>query len=312
MSQIDRLIRFVAVAEERSFSRAARRLNVDQPWLSRQIQQLEGELGLTLLARSTRSVELTPEGAAIYERAREMAHTVDRTLQTARGLGRSSTKQISIGVHHSSYWVPERLSILSRFRTRWPEHMIKVTSAPNDSLIDKIRDCAVDVAFVAGPLAARDDIEMLLVHQHSPRILIPAGDPLARRSSLTLSDFAGRRLVTFDPATDQARWDYFYGPFVAAGAKPVIVSEGGEALYFAARKDRCLLVNFGWAGRDEMLRKEFTVVEDVLGAPPLSYFLIRSRKTPVSIVDKFWRLAIEATRESEAPAQAEAGYRVAS
>ena len=59
MSNLDRLIRFAVVAKEMSFSKAARRLNVDQPWLSRQIQQLEAQLGFALFVRSTRRVSLT-------------------------------------------------------------------------------------------------------------------------------------------------------------------------------------------------------------------------------------------------------------
>src|SRR3546814_17438408 len=71
MSNLDRLIRFSVVAEEMSFSKAARRLNVDQPWLSRQIQQLEAQMGFPLFVRSTRRVSLTDEGEALFASAQD-------------------------------------------------------------------------------------------------------------------------------------------------------------------------------------------------------------------------------------------------
>ena len=74
---------FVAVAEERHFGRAAERLHMAQPPLSQQIRQLEAELGLTLLTRTTRRVDLTPAGAAYLERAREILGAVDAAAHEA-------------------------------------------------------------------------------------------------------------------------------------------------------------------------------------------------------------------------------------
>lgn len=88
---------FVAVAEERHFGRAAERLHMAQPPLSQQIRQLEAELGLTLLTRTTRRVDLTPAGAAYLERAREILGAVDAAAQEATSIASGRRGRLLIG-----------------------------------------------------------------------------------------------------------------------------------------------------------------------------------------------------------------------
>src|SRR5690606_39009267 len=119
MSDLDRVIRFSVVAEELSFSRAAKRLRVDQPWLSRQIQQLEAQLGFPLFVRSTRRVSLTPEGEALLVHATELARVAIQTREALKSLGRSHSSVISFGVNPYTYWVPARAKILDDFQARY-------------------------------------------------------------------------------------------------------------------------------------------------------------------------------------------------
>ncbi|MBC7276186.1 LysR family transcriptional regulator [Nocardioides sp.] len=88
---------FVAVAEERHFGRAAERLHMAQPPLSQQIRQLEAELGLTLLTRTTRRVDLTPAGAAYLERAREILGAVDAAAHEAASIASGRRGRLLIG-----------------------------------------------------------------------------------------------------------------------------------------------------------------------------------------------------------------------
>jgi DNA-binding transcriptional LysR family regulator len=88
---------FVAVAEERHFGRAAARLHMAQPPLSQQIRQLEAELGLTLLTRTTRRVDLTPAGAAYLERAREILGAVDAAAHEAASIASGRRGRLLIG-----------------------------------------------------------------------------------------------------------------------------------------------------------------------------------------------------------------------
>src|SRR5690242_638633 len=88
---------FVAVAEERHFGHAARRLHMAQPPLSQQIRQLEGELGLQLLKRTTRKVEVTAAGAAYLERAREILRAVDDAAREATRIAAGRVGRLRVG-----------------------------------------------------------------------------------------------------------------------------------------------------------------------------------------------------------------------
>src|SRR3546814_6300678 len=98
MSNLDRLIRFSVVAEEMSFSKAARRLNVDQPWLSRQIQQLEAQMGFPLFVRSTRRVSLTDEGEALFASAHDLAEAAEQCRSEEHTSELQSLMRISYSV----------------------------------------------------------------------------------------------------------------------------------------------------------------------------------------------------------------------
>src|SRR5690606_4486302 len=88
---------YVAVAEERHFGRAAERLHMAQPPLSQQIRQLESELGLTLLTRTTRRVDLTPAGVAYLDRAREILAAVDDAGAEANRIASGRSGRLAVG-----------------------------------------------------------------------------------------------------------------------------------------------------------------------------------------------------------------------
>src|SRR3546814_5463229 len=95
-----------------SFGKAARRLNVDQPWLSRQIQQLEAQMGFPLFVRSTRRVSLTDEGEALFASAHDLAEAAEQCRQSSRDLMRMHSQTLVLGVNPYTFRSEEHTSEL--------------------------------------------------------------------------------------------------------------------------------------------------------------------------------------------------------
>jgi DNA-binding transcriptional LysR family regulator len=124
--EIRHLRYFIAVAEELSFSRAAKRLNVSQPPLSVQIQALEAEIGVALFIRNRRKVELTPAGQLLLEHARRAVKHLEHTTNVVRRAGRGEAGVIRLAFTGS---VPMRESfalLLRTFRSRYPDIRIEL------------------------------------------------------------------------------------------------------------------------------------------------------------------------------------------
>src|SRR5690606_13055305 len=111
---------FVAVAEEEHITRAAKRLRIQQPPLSQQIQQLERELGVTLLDRSPRSVKLNPAGKIFLSEARRILSMSDQAIQRVRDFARGKEGSVRIGMTSSSSMHSKTLQLVRSFRQEYP------------------------------------------------------------------------------------------------------------------------------------------------------------------------------------------------
>jgi DNA-binding transcriptional LysR family regulator len=112
---------FVAVADERNFTRAAQRLGITQPSLSSQIRQLETKLGTPLLRRETRGVELTDAGKLMFEEARIILAEVERVKMGVGRRARGETGKINIGSAGAAYFHPLIPTIIREFKKKYPD-----------------------------------------------------------------------------------------------------------------------------------------------------------------------------------------------
>ena len=128
---------FIAVAEELSFTRAADRLRIAQPPLSVQIRQLEDEIGVPLLRRTKRRVELTPAGDAFLEEARRILALVDRGMRTAREIGGGRRGVLRLGAVYSVIYamIP---SLLREFGRRFPDVRVELTEMTVQQQLDAL------------------------------------------------------------------------------------------------------------------------------------------------------------------------------
>jgi DNA-binding transcriptional LysR family regulator len=207
---------FVAVAEELHFGRAAARVHMTQPAVSRHVSKLEATLGVGLLHRSNRHVELTPEGRIFLAAARDALAAARRAVDAAQRASRGEAGEIRIG---SAGTLPNELAwqLVRAFRRRHPAVEVRLSQFGYQSRpLAGIESHEADVALVRAPLAMAGLSFEPLVHEERVAVLGVA-HPLARTRPLTLQEFADEPVVTVTAWPKRLR-DHWAG--VDDGADP--------------------------------------------------------------------------------------------
>ncbi len=218
----------VAIADERHFTRAAARENVAQPALSQQLRRLEAEVGVPLVHRTTRHVELTEAGEALVRRARRALAEVDAARAELDDLVGVRAGRVVIGAMQSLG--PFDLSgLVSQFFARHPGVELTIREEVSDPLLEMLAHDAVDLAFLS--LAADFDraaleAQTLLVE---PLVAVVATDhPLAGRRRARLADLRDERFVTYREGAGLRR--ILVAAARAAGFEPQVAFETNNSL----------------------------------------------------------------------------------
>jgi len=215
---------FVAVAEDASFTAAARRVHVAQQVLSVQIRQLEDILGVQLLERTSRGVALTAAGATFLEGARATLAALDRGVSAARNSAHAISGVLPVGLNVAAGGeLPTTL--LAAFQRAHPQVEIRLRTFELTHPAAGLLDCSTDVAFVRPPVRA-PGIKLASLAEEPRVFVLPAGHHLAGRDHLGLSDTAGLPWIAAETATDgcdPASWrdDWLVSPR-PGGDQPVI------------------------------------------------------------------------------------------
>jgi DNA-binding transcriptional LysR family regulator len=172
---------FVAVAEELHFGRAAARLRIAQPALSRQVRQLEEEVGADLLDRDGRRLQLTAAGRDFLEGARETLALADRTLRRARRAWGDEAGRLSLAFVPAILESPEAVRILRRFRERHPAVRVEVSALQTVEQWEALRHGRVQVAFLYDP-PGDAHVAFEPLWRQEIVLAVPAGHPLAKGS----------------------------------------------------------------------------------------------------------------------------------
>ena len=222
-----RLLRyFVAVAEELHFSRAATRLHMSQPPLSRAIKQLETDVGAALLRRSAAGVTLTQAGVALLDEARALLDQAERVrVRVAVAAGVAT---ITVGILGDS---TDRgaTRLAAAYRQRHADVEIRIRDADLTDPTCGLRAGLVDVALTRGPF----DRTGLIVHElraDPVGAVLRADDPLARRDHLKLADLADRPWFQFPAGTDPIWQSYWNGGEPREGPVVRVVQECLQAV----------------------------------------------------------------------------------
>lgn len=202
-----RLLRyFVAVAEERHFGRAAARLHLSQPPLSRAIKQLEADLGAVLLSRSPAGVTLTAAGAVLYDEARTLLEQADQARARVAAAGISA---ITIGTIADSA-EEAGIRLAAAFRERNPRVDVRIREADFTDPTAGVRAGLADVALTRMPFD-RAGISTLALRTDPVGVVLRADDPLAGRGILHVRDLADRQWFRLPEGTDPVWRAYWNG-----------------------------------------------------------------------------------------------------
>lgn len=222
---------FLAVAEEKSFSRAAERLHISQPPLSQQIMKLESELGVRLFARTTRSFELTVAGKALMAEAADLLGRMRMTIDTIRQIDRGEVGRLRVGIVGSAMWGPIP-SLLERFQSEFPKVTWTIHELGPDEQFDALRSKQIDVGFWREPRLEDDVLKAAHLHQElcfreSVCVAVHKHHALARRDAIELIDIANEPMLTLH-LNQSAEPRYLVQCCINAGFQPTIYQEAAE------------------------------------------------------------------------------------
>jgi len=210
---------FIAVAEELNFRKAADRLHISQPPLSRQICQLEEEIGVALLVRDRRRVVLTDPGQVLLKEARTLMGQVENVLEAARraGTGRRDMVKIGIagGLGETVY------TVLREYCRRFPALDIECTNILSSLQNSALREKRIDVGFLRPVIDS--DLASEVLFNEPLLVLLRKRHRLARRKVVSIAQLAKEPLLLHERSVSSGVYDKILQLYCNAGVKPALI-----------------------------------------------------------------------------------------
>jgi DNA-binding transcriptional LysR family regulator len=213
---------FVTVVEEQNIGRAATKLNMSQPPLSRQIHLLEEELGVPLLYRTPKGVEATNAGHILFQDARNILALLHRAEDRTRLAGEGRLGRIDIGVFGSN--ILSIRSLLFAFRQKHPDVEVVVHTMDKVEQINALREHRLTVGFNLLGVRLDDIASEVVIHERLIATL-HVDHPLARAKAISLQDLSEEPLVIYSSGPRPNLVDVVFGMFRKAGVQPGMIHE---------------------------------------------------------------------------------------
>ncbi|MFB7971196.1 LysR substrate-binding domain-containing protein [Streptomyces rubiginosohelvolus] len=231
MLDLRQLRYFVAVAETEHVGRAAEQLHISQSPLSRQIAQLEKELGLVLFERDRQRIRLTSDGRVFLTEAQALLTHAGRLENLGRRLGRGEEGGLCVG------YVPDAMhtgllpAALRTLRLERPGIHVALYGQQGAEQFEGLRQRSLDIALVQEPPAEDDpDLRSALLLEDPLLLVLPAGHPLTEKADLVPEDLDGQPWIAVESSRDPGWRDAFVASCVAAGFTPDITLDAAEPL----------------------------------------------------------------------------------
>src|SRR5258708_5582751 len=220
---------FLAVGEALNFTKAAAQLRVAQPALSRQVQDLEDEIGVDLLRRSPRGVTLTAEGKLFLEEVRELLKRAEESVEKVRALARGEYGELHIG--YAPIPTTEILPpALAKFQKAVPRVKVLLHDLSSDELIAGLRDGTLELAITVEPSGEQTaGVEFEVLRTQPLWVAMTAAHPFARLKSISLEKLAAEPLVGFRRKDYPEYYRFLERLFAPIQAKPRLAVECDSA-----------------------------------------------------------------------------------
>jgi DNA-binding transcriptional LysR family regulator len=226
MFDLNQLRCFVTVAEELHFGRAAVRLNMTQPPLSRQIQVLEHIVDAPLLERTSRSVRLTPAGRSFLPEARRILKLAESASQVARRIAMGKTGSLKLGYTAAAAYgyLPE---LIAACRARLPEVDFSLKEMVSGDQLEALASGQIDAGLLRPPIG-RPELATRRVLAEPLLAAIPKKHPLASVATLSIKDFDNQPFVMYSPYESRYFHDLLVALFTHADVLPRYVQHLGQ------------------------------------------------------------------------------------
>ncbi len=219
LPSLERIRSFVVVAEELHFGRAAARLHLTQPPLSRQIMLLEAEVGVALLDRTGRTVKLTPAGRVFLTEARRILRLAEESTLAVRRIPAGDGGTLTVGFTAVSVHGYVQ-ALLRRIGEQLPHVDLVLRELVTASQVESLASGDIDLGFVRPPVT-RTGLQSRVVHTEQLLLAAPAGDPLAASGTpADVADLDGRSLVMYSPVESRYFYELLTQLTARVGARP--------------------------------------------------------------------------------------------
>jgi DNA-binding transcriptional LysR family regulator len=286
---------FVAVGEEENMSRAAVKLHVSQPALSKQVRDLEDEIGFSLLQRTAKSVRLTEAGRVFLDNARALLQHAEEAVKEARAVARAEPAELHVG--YSPTPVAEILPrTLRAFQRKMPNVHVRLHDWSNQAILDGVRDSRLQVGLIVRPPKASSLHDLRYEELFHERVCVAVAPqhPFARRRAIPLTEVAAEPLICLTREDYPEYHDYLSITFSKVKQKPRIAEEHDSMAGILSSVEAGAGVAFGGDVFGYSFGNRVKLLHLIPEPKPISIGLAAHKGKLCPAAEKFWQCAKEA------------------
>ena len=211
---------FLALAEEKNFTRAAAKVGIGQSPLSQQIRDLEREVGAQLFHRIPQGAELSAAGAAFLEVVKGMPALAERGVHAAQRAARGEIGSLSVGFTASSAFNAVIPNAVRAFRRAYPDVRLSLEEANTTRLVEGLKEGTLDAVFLRPGASGIDGFQLRLLSEEPMMVALPVSHPAAKDVTVDLVDLAADPLLLFPREVGPTLYDTIIRAFRAVDVEP--------------------------------------------------------------------------------------------